>query len=50
MHQTPQLARRHRESVERGEAASDPAIGRVHRKFAQLYATKLDGELRPTSR
>jgi len=53
MHQTPQpdyLARRHRESVERGEAASDPAIGRVHRKFAQLYATKLDGEPRPAGR
>ena len=53
MHQTPQpdyLARRHRESVERTEAASDPAIGRVHRKFAQLYAARLAGELRPAGR
>lgn len=53
MHQTPQrdyLARRHRESVERADAASDPAIGRVHRKFAQLYAAKLDGELCPIGR
>lgn len=41
------LARRHRESLKRAEAATDPAIGKVHREFAQRYAAKLNGELRP---
>lgn len=48
MHQTPTqeyLARRHRESVERANSATDPAIGKVHREFAQRYAAKLDGDL-----
>ena len=46
MPQTPEqeyLTRRHRESVERASTASDPAIGRIHREFAQRYAAKLDG-------
>jgi len=50
MHQTPEqeyIARRHRESMDRAEAATDPAIGNVHREFAQRYAAKLDGDLRP---
>ena len=50
MPQTPEqdyLARRHRESVERADAASDPAVGKVHREFAQRYAAKLDGDLNP---
>lgn len=50
MHQTPTqdyLARRHRESVERADRATDPAIGRVHREFAQRYAAKLDGDMSP---
>lgn len=38
------FTRRHRESVERAEAATDPAIGRAHREFATRYAAKLDGE------
>ena len=53
MHQTPQrhyLARRPRESVERADAASHPALGRVPPTFAQLYAAKLDGELCPIGR
>lgn len=50
MHQTPTqeyLARRHRESVERADIATDPAIGKVHREFAQRYAAKLDGGMIP---
>jgi hypothetical protein len=49
MPQTPEqeyIARRHRESMERADIATDPAIGRVHREFAQHYAAKLDGDLR----
>lgn len=47
MPQTPEqayIARRHRESLTRAEAATDPAIGKVHREFAQRYAAKLDGD------
>jgi hypothetical protein len=50
MHQTPTqdyFARRHRESVERADRATDPAIGKVHREFAQRYAAKLDGDMSP---
>lgn len=50
MPQTPEqeyIARRHRESVERADIATDPAISRVHREFAQRYAARLDGDLRP---
>jgi hypothetical protein len=48
MPQTPEqeyLARRHRKSIERADTAADPAIGRVHRAFAQRYAAKLDSHL-----
>ena len=34
--------RRQRESLARAEAASDPAVGRIHREFAAHYAAKLD--------
>lgn len=50
MPQTPEqqyLARRHRESVERADSATDPAIGKVHREFAQRYAARLDGGRNP---
>ena len=50
MPQTPEqeyLVRRHRESVERADTGSDPAVGKVQREFAQRYAAKLDGDLRP---
>lgn len=49
MPQTPTqeyLARRHRESVKRAAIATDPAVGKVHREFAQRYAAKLDADLR----
>jgi len=49
MPQTPEqeyIERRHRESLERADAASGPAIGKVHREFAQRYAAKLDGDMR----
>lgn len=45
MIQTPEqiyFTRRHRESVARAEAATDPAIGNIHREFAARYAAKLD--------
>lgn len=35
------FARRHRESVARAEAATDPAVGSIHREFAARYAAKL---------
>jgi hypothetical protein len=45
MNQSPEqiyIARRHRESVQRAEAATDPAIGRIHREFAARYAARLE--------
>lgn len=35
------LERRHRESLEKALAASDPAIARIHRDFAGRYAAAL---------
>lgn len=36
------LERRHRESLARAEAATDPMIGNIHREFAARYAAKLE--------
>ena len=41
------LARRHRESIARADAATDPAIGKTHCEFARRCAAKLDGDLKP---
>ncbi|WP_213979684.1 hypothetical protein [Sphingomonas sp. dw_22] len=38
------LERRHRQSLERARAASDPAIARVHENFAGRYAAALARE------
>ncbi len=42
------LERRHRESRERAEAASDPAVARIHQQFAEQYAKKLERAPRDT--
>jgi hypothetical protein len=45
MTQSPEqiyLTRRHRESLQRAEAATDLAIGKIHREFAARYAAKLE--------
>lgn len=45
MTQSPEqiyLERRHRESLARAEAATDPMIGGIHREFAARYAARLD--------
>lgn len=37
------LERRHRDSLAMAERATDPAIARVHREFADKYARALEG-------
>lgn len=36
------LEQRYRDSIERAEKASDPAIARVYREFAEKYAQALN--------
>ena len=38
------LQRRREESLARAEQAADPSIAHVHRKFAETYARRLEGE------
>lgn len=39
------LQRRREESLARAEQAADPAIAHIHRRFAETYASRLEGDV-----